>query len=211
MSNRPMIAIVDYEMGNLRSVQKGFEVVGHRAVVTRDPEAIDRATHVVLPGVGAFGDCMDNLNRYGLTDPLLRAIRDDKPFMGICLGFQLLFEESEEFGVHKGLGVLPGKVKALPISDSHRQRLKIPHMGWNTVNIRRTAPPLEGIPSGSYVYFVHSFYVVPAETSLVSTETDYGVPFASSIWQDNLFATQFHPEKSQGIGLQILKNFGNWR
>lgn len=206
-----MIAIIDYDMGNLRSVQKGFEVVGHQAVVTRDPAVIDRASHVVLPGVGAFGDCMHNLNRYGLIDPIHRAVRDDKPFLGICLGYQLLFDESEEFGVHKGLGILPGKVKALAKRDASGNALKIPHMGWNTIQIDRPAPPLQGIESGAFVYFVHSFYVEPAQADLTCTTTDYGVAFASSVWKDKVFASQFHPEKSQSVGLHILKNFGNWR
>lgn len=206
-----MIAIIDYDMGNLRSVQKGFEVVGHRAVVTRDVDMIDQASHVVLPGVGAFGDCMNNLNRYGLIDPIYRAIRDEKPFLGICLGYQLLFEESEEFGIHKGLGILPGKVKAMSTVDAEGKSLKIPHMGWNTIRIDQPAPPLNGIDSGAFVYFVHSFYVEPAQAALRCTTTEYGVSFASSVWKGKVFASQFHPEKSQGIGLHILKNFGNWK
>ena len=206
-----MIAIIDYGMGNLRSVQKGFEQVGHQAIVTRDPEAIDRASHVVLPGVGAFGDCMANVTRYGLVDPIHRAIQAGKPFLGICVGFQLLFSESEEFGCHKGLGVLPGKVKAIPLPKDVVSSYKIPHMGWNTIHIDKAAPPLLGINSDSYVYFVHSFYVEPDEQVLVSTQTDYGVSFASSVWKDNIFATQFHPEKSQTVGLQVLKNFGVWQ
>ncbi|MCA9460951.1 MAG: imidazole glycerol phosphate synthase subunit HisH [Nitrospira sp.] len=206
-----MIAIIDYDMGNLRSVQKAFEVVGHQAVVTRDCGIIDQASHVVLPGVGAFGDCMNNLHRYGLVDPIHRAIRDDKPFLGICLGYQVLFEESEEFGIHKGLGILPGKVKAMPLVDSRRHALKIPHMGWNTLQIEQAAPPLKGIESGAFVYFVHSFYVEPAHPSLTCTTTEYGISFASSVWKGKVFASQFHPEKSQTIGLHILKNFGNWQ
>lgn len=206
-----MIAIIDYDMGNLRSVQKGFEVVGHQAVVTRDVDTIDQASHVVLPGVGAFGDCMNNLNRYGLIDPIYRAIRDEKPFLGICLGYQLLFEESEEFGIHKGLGILPGKVKGMLTVDAQGKSLKIPHMGWNTIQIDRPAPPLNGIDSGAFVYFVHSFYVEPAQAALTCTTTEYGVSFASSVWKGKVFASQFHPEKSQGIGLHILKNFGNWQ
>lgn len=206
-----MIAIIDYGMGNLRSVQKGFEFVGHEAVVTRDLRVIDRASHVVLPGVGAFGDCMDNLTRYELTDVIQRSIAKGKPFLGICLGYQLLFSESEEFGRHQGLGILPGKVKAIPRpSDDAESSLKIPHMGWNTIQVNKSAPPLRGIAPGSYVYFVHSYYVEPADGSLVSTKTDYGIPFASSVWKDNIFATQFHPEKSQAVGLQVLKNFGDW-
>lgn len=206
-----MIAIIDYGMGNLRSVQKGFEHVGHEAVVTREPAVMDRASHVVLPGVGAFGDCMANVTRFGLVDPIHRAIQSGKPFLGICVGFQLLFTESEEFGCHKGLGILPGKVKAIPLSDDVAFSYKIPHMGWNTIHIEKPAPPLQNIDSESYVYFVHSYYVELADQELTSTQTEYGVSFASSIWKDNIFATQFHPEKSQTVGLQLLKNFGEWQ
>jgi glutamine amidotransferase len=207
-----MIAVIDYGMGNLRSVQKGFECVGHEAVVTRDIRVIDQASHVVLPGVGAFGDCMDNLARYELTDVIHRSIAKGKPFLGICLGYQLLFSESEEFGCHKGLGILTGKVKAIPRpQDEGGMSFKIPHMGWNTIQVNKPAPPLQGILPGSFVYFVHSYYVEPADSSLVSTQTEYGIPFASSVWKDNIFATQFHPEKSQTVGLQVLKNFGDWQ
>jgi glutamine amidotransferase len=207
-----MIAIIDYGMGNLRSVQKGFECVGHEAVVTRDLRVIDQASHVVLPGVGAFGDCMDNLARFELTDVIHRSIAKGKPFLGICLGYQLLFSESEEFGCHKGLGILAGKVKAIPRpSDDGGTSFKIPHMGWNTIQVNTVAPPLRGIVSDSYVYFVHSYYVEPADRALVSTQTEYGIPFASSVWKDNIFATQWHPEKSQAVGLQVLKNFGDWQ
>ncbi|HBP86438.1 MAG TPA: imidazole glycerol phosphate synthase subunit HisH [Nitrospirales bacterium] len=207
-----MIAIIDYGMGNLRSVQKGFEYVGHDAVVTRDLHVIDRASHVVLPGVGAFGDCMDNLARFELTDVIHRSIARGKFFLGICLGYQLLFSESEEFGCHKGLGILAGTVKAIPRpSDDGEASFKIPHMGWNTIQVHTVAPPLRGIASDSYVYFVHSYYVEPADPALVSTQTEYGIPFASSVWKDNIFATQWHPEKSQAVGLQVLKNFGDWQ
>ena len=206
-----MIAIIDYGMGNLHSVQKGFERVGHDAVVTRKSTVIDQASHVVLPGVGAFGDCITNVTRYGLVDPIHRAIQAGKPFLGICVGFQLLFAESEEFGCHKGLGLLPGIVKAIPRPDGRGTSYKIPHMGWNTIHIEKPAPPLQGIDSDAYVYFVHSYYVEPADQALVSTQTDYGVSFASSVWKDNIFATQFHPEKSQTVGLQVLKNFGEWQ
>jgi glutamine amidotransferase len=185
--------------------------VGHEAVVTREPAVIARASHVVLPGVGAFGDCMANVARYGLVDPIHQAIQAGKPFLGICVGFQLLFGESEEFGNHKGLGLLPGKVKAIPLSKDVASSYKIPHMGWNTIHIEKPAPPLKDIDSESYVYFVHSFYVEPTDQELVSTQTEYGVSFASSVWKDNIFATQFHPEKSQAVGLQLLKNFGEWQ
>ncbi|OGW86420.1 MAG: imidazole glycerol phosphate synthase, glutamine amidotransferase subunit [Nitrospirae bacterium RIFCSPLOWO2_12_FULL_63_8] len=209
-----MIAIIDYGMGNLRSVQKAFETVGHRAVVTRDPRAIADASHVVLPGVGAFADCMANLEQYGLVEPIWKTIASGKPFLGICLGLQLLFTESEEFGLHKGLGVLPGRVKKFPWGLAPDRvpvpRLKVPHMGWNGVTVTREAPPLRGIASGEHVYFVHSYYVEPQDRSVVATTTDYGLPFASSVWRDNIFACQFHPEKSQATGLRIVKNFGEW-
>jgi glutamine amidotransferase len=214
-----MIAIIDYGMGNLRSVQKAFETVGHQAVVTRDRRAIADASHVVLPGVGAFADCMANLERYGLVEPILKTVASGKPFLGICLGLQLLFTESEEFGVHKGLGLLSGRVKKFPFGDAgyapkangRGSRLKVPHMGWNGVTIERAAPPLKGISSGEHVYFVHSYYVEPQDASVVATMTDYGLPFVSSVWRDNIFACQFHPEKSQAAGLRIVKNFGEWR
>ncbi len=206
-----MIAIIDYGMGNLRSVQKAFERVGHRAVVTRDRGEIDRATRVVLPGVGAFGDCMDNLTRYGLVEPIRRAISESKPFLGICLGLQLLFTESEEFGTHKGLNILQGKIRRFPFFQDSEPSLKVPHMGWNTISIRQPAPLLDGITSGSHVYFVHSFYVQPDDPSVTCTVTEYGIPFVSSVWKNNIFASQFHPEKSQQVGLQLFYNFGKWQ
>lgn len=212
-----MIAIVDYGMGNLRSVQKAFEFVGHEAVVTRAPQVISDASHVVLPGVGAFADCMANLERYGLIEPIQRSIASGKPFLGICLGLQLLFTESEEFGVHKGLDIVPGKVRRFPAGDgssgSNRSvsRLKVPHIGWNALAIQREAPPLRGVEAGAHVYFVHSYYVEPLDPLVTSTVTEYGVSFVSSIWRQNIFACQFHPEKSQSVGLRIVRNFGEWR
>lgn len=202
-----MIAIVDYDMGNLKSVQKAFEAVGHRAAVTRDPKAIADASHVVLPGVGAFGDCMRNLERYGLVEPVTKAIAAGKPFLGICLGFQLLFTESEEFGRHRGLGVIPGKVVRFT-SNGSAAPLKVPHMGWNSIVIGNRPPVLEGVPDGVFMYFVHSYYVVPDDRAVACTMTDYGTPFVSSIARDNIFACQFHPEKSQQEGLRIIRNFG---
>lgn len=202
-----MIAIVDYDMGNLKSVQKAFEAVGHRAAVTRDPKSIADASHVVLPGVGAFGDCMRNLEQYGLVEPVTRAIAAGKPFLGICLGFQLLFSESEEFGTHRGLGVIPGKVVRFTTNGSPA-RLKVPHMGWNSIAIGKRSPVLEGVPDGAFMYFVHSYYVVPDDRAVACTMTDYGTPFVSSVARDNIFACQFHPEKSQQEGLRIIRNFG---
>ncbi len=206
-----MIAIVDYGMGNLRSVQKAFDAVGHQAIVTRESSKIADASHVVLPGVGAFGDCMDNLIRYELDAPIRRAIASGKPFLGICLGLQLLFTESEEFGNHQGLGILPGTVKQFPSSASMPTGLKVPHMGWNTISIQQQSPLLQDIPSASHVYFVHSYYVVPDDSAVTCTTTEYGVPFVSSVYKDNVFASQFHPEKSQKLGLQLFRNFGNWQ
>lgn len=207
LSVADVIVIIDYGMGNLHSVSKAFEAVGHRAIVTRDAASIQNASHVVLPGVGAFGDCMVNLRQYGLIDPIKAAIQSGKPFLGICLGFQLLFTESEEFGRHEGLNVLSGKVRAF----SKDYTLKVPHMGWNQVNIRRPCPLFEGIADGANWYFVHSFFVDPHDKEITSTTTTYGIPFASSIWKDNVVACQFHPEKSQAIGLQLIKNFGAWK
>jgi len=197
-----LIAVVDYERGNLRSVQKALEHVGARAVVTRDPKKIRTADKLVLPGVGAFADCMGNLKRFRLVEPILEFIASGRPFLGICLGLQLLFSQSEEFGVHDGLNVVSGRVVRLP------QGLKVPHIGWNTVEIwQEDCPLLKGVPDGSYFYFVHSYYVVPYDLSVVATSTQYGVEYTSMIWKENIFATQFHPEKSQKLGLTVLKNF----
>lgn len=198
-----MIAIIDYGMGNLRSVQKGFEKVGHEAVVTSDPAVVAAADKVVLPGVGAFEDCMKELNGRKLVKPVLAAIDSGRPFLGICLGLQLLFDVGYENGRHQGLGVLRGEVVRFDVP----QGLSVPHMGWNQLAVRRRPPVLEGIAEGTYVYFVHSYYVVPEDAGIIATETDYGGPFCSMIWRDNVYATQFHPEKSQAEGLRILKNF----
>ncbi len=197
------IVIVDYGMGNLRNVQRGFEKVGFDAKVTRSRKAIEGAAGIVLPGVGAFKDCMINLDRYNLTEPILRSIKKGKPYLGICLGLQILFSESEEFGRHKGLDVVKGKVVRFKPDPEH----KVPHMGWNTVEMKKEVPMLKGIKSGDFFYFVHSYYVVPDEEEWVGTSTSYGTSFASSIWKDNIFATQFHPEKSQDKGLKILETF----
>ncbi len=213
-----VIAIVDYEMGNLRSVHKAFDAVGVNSVVTRDPKTINGASHVVLPGVGAFADCMANLERYGLIDPIRHAVAQGKPFLGICLGLQVLFAESEEFGLHKGLGLVPGRVVRFPFGQgaagtpraTRDPGLKVPHMGWNTLTVKNPAPPLEGVETGAFAYFVHSYYVVPVDMSIATTVTSYGIDFVSSIWRDNVFACQFHPEKSQAVGLRIIRNFARW-
>lgn len=204
-----MIAIIDYDMGNLRSVQKAFEAVGHKATVTRNRQAIADATHVVLPGVGAFGDCMRNLERYDLIEPIRQAIAAGKPFLGICLGLQVLFSESHEFGTHRGLDVIGGKVVRFPSHASGANgSLKVPHMGWNDIAMRKPSAVLAGVPDGAYVYFVHSYYVVPDDPAVTCTATEYGGSFASSIERDNIFGCQFHPEKSQQTGLRMLRNFG---
>ena len=200
------IAIIDYGMGNLRSVQKGLERVGCKAQVTREPQQIVSARGVVLPGVGAFSACMENLRRFGLVEAIREVVLQRKPFLGICLGFQLLFTESEEFGPQKGLDLFPGKVVGF-----HPQNgLKVPHMGWNRIVKKKESPFLQGISDGDYLYFVHSYYVTPADVSVVATTTTYGTSFVSSIATDPLFACQFHPEKSQKIGLRILENFARF-
>lgn len=198
-----MIAIIDYDMGNLRSVQKAFEKIGAEAVITRDPQAIREADRVVLPGVGAFGNCMANLKKYKLIDPILETIESKKPFLGICLGLQLLFEEGEEFGTHQGLGVLKGKVVRFKLP----KKFKIPHMGWNRITKKKKGIILSDIEDGTYFYFVHSYHVIPEESDIVATKTNYGKDFVSAVAKGTLFACQFHPEKSQKAGLALLKNF----
>jgi imidazole glycerol-phosphate synthase subunit HisH len=203
-----MIAIIDYGMGNLRSVQKGFEKVGFDAIVTSDPKVLLDAQRVVLPGVGAFRDCIRNLEEGGFVEPILKVIQGGKPFLGICLGLQLLFTESEEFGLHQGLNVIPGRVLRFPEGMQEAgESLKVPHMGWNQLSVKRQAPIFEGVEDGSNVYFVHSYYVKPEDETVVAATTGYGIDFCSAIWRDNVVATQFHPEKSQDKGLAMLKNF----
>ena len=206
-----MIAIVDCGIGNLRSVHKAFERVGHAAHITQNPGDIARAHAVVLPGQGAFRDCMAQLGAHDLLEPVLEFIRSGRPYLGICLGLQLLMTESEEFGCHKGMNVVQGRVRRFPhgLTDSQGQVLKVPHMGWNQVHVARSAPIFEGIPEHTYFYFAHSFYVEPLSDATVATTTEYGVRFVSGIWHDNMFGVQFHPEKSQAHGLRILKNFGD--
>ncbi|HYA12264.1 MAG TPA: imidazole glycerol phosphate synthase subunit HisH [Thermodesulfovibrionales bacterium] len=199
-----MIAIIDYGMGNLRSVEKGFLKVGVDARVVTTPQAVEGAQAVVLPGVGAFRDCMRNIERMSLIESVVRSIRKGKPYLGICLGLQVLFTESEEFGIYKGLDILKGKVVRFQVD------LKVPHMGWNNVKILRSPPIFDGIQDDSFFYFVHSYYVVPDDNNVIAATSDYGVTFTSMVWKDNIFATQFHPEKSQETGLRILKNFGDF-
>jgi len=196
-----MIAIIDYGMGNLRSVQKAFEHVGAEANVTQDPQDIRKAAKVVLPGVGAIRPAMEKLESMGMINPIKEVIKTNKPFLGICLGLQLLFDESNEGGRVKGLGILPGTVERF-------QSLKVPHMGWNQIQIKQSGCALFAeIANNSFVYFCHSFFVRPKEKNLNATTTDYGMEFTSAICQKNIFGVQFHPEKSQGLGLKILKNF----
>jgi glutamine amidotransferase len=196
-----MIAIVDYGMGNLRSVQKALELLGAEAVVTDDPALLDAAQGVILPGVGAFGDAVKNLRTRQLAAPVLRQVEKQKPLLGICLGMQLLFDESEEMGHHQGLGLLPGRVVRFPEGE-----LKVPHIGWNQLHGVRGAP-LEGIAPEAYAYFVHSYYVAAEEPSDVLATTEYGVDFASVVARGLIWGAQFHPEKSQEVGLRLLENF----
>jgi len=198
-----MIAIVDYGMGNLRSVEKALEKVGAEVNVTRDPDELRRADRIVLPGVGAFGDAMTNLEKRGLVEAIKEEVAAGKPFLGICLGLDLLFEESDEHGLHRGLGFLPGRVELLPT------RLKIPQIGWNQVAIRKQSPLLAGIPDGSSFYFVHSYAVVPRQESDILCVTEYGCTFVSAVERGNIAAFQFHPEKSSSLGLTILRNFAS--
>lgn len=196
-----MVAIVDYGMGNLGSVEKALARVGCETTVTSNPADIEAARAIVLPGVGACGDCVDNLGRLGLIGPIKKAIDAGKPYLGICLGLQVLFEESEEGGHVNCLGVLPGRVVRF------KHDLKVPQIGWNQLRIRAGVPMYEGVRDGSYVYFVHGYHVVPDDESVIASTTEYGYEFVSSVYRENLFATQFHPEKSQSVGLRILENF----
>jgi glutamine amidotransferase len=197
------IVIVDYGMGNLRSVQKGFEKVGHAAAISSDPVQIAEADKIVLPGVGAFCDAIARLREAGLVQPLLDHVRAGKPFLGICLGLQLLFTKSHEDGVHTGLDLIPGDV----VRFADEPGLKVPQMGWNQLRIRRAAPILRDIAESAAVYFVHSYHGVPRDPGVTAATADYPGPFAAVLWHENIQATQFHPEKSQRVGLTMLKNF----
>jgi len=197
-----MIAIVDYGVGNLHSVSKALERAGADVCVTSDPREVGRADAVVLPGVGAFRDSMDAMSRSDLARAVAESVASRKPFLGICLGLQMLFSVSEEFGLTTGLGLLPGRVVRF------NGGLKVPHLGWNEVRIARSGNPLfDGIPDGSHFYFVHSYYVVPDDASVTAATCEYGTKFTCMAWKDNLFAVQFHPEKSQDVGLKMLSNF----
>jgi glutamine amidotransferase len=199
------IAIVDYGMANLRSVQKAFARGGVEAKIISRPDQIDSADKLVLPGVGAFKDAVATLRQTNLAEAILRHLQKGKLFLGICLGLQMLFDIGYEDGQHHGLGVLRGKCVRFDVDTT--MGLKVPHMGWNQLIIRSSSPLLKDLPPGCGVYFVHSYHVVPDDPSVIATETDYGRPFVSSIWRENIMATQFHPEKSQQVGLKILSNF----
>jgi len=205
-----MINIIDYEMGNLRSVEKAFESLGFAARISADPKDIKTADKVVLPGVGAFRDCINNLRDGGFVDPLMAHIAAGKPMLGICVGMQMLFDVSEEFGTHQGLGIIPGKVVRFPSGMvENNERLKVPHMGWNNISIKQQSPLFKGIEDKSFVYFVHSYYCAAENSADIAATCRYGdVEFCASIWRDNIMATQFHPEKSQDVGLSIFTNFG---
>jgi imidazole glycerol-phosphate synthase subunit HisH len=206
-----MIAIIDYGMGNLRSVEKALHKLGHAAEVTSDPRIIDGAARVVLPGVGAFGAAMANLRhgsepgRQPLSEAVTRAVASGRPFLGICVGMQLLFSVSEELGKHSGLDVVPGEV--LKFDFNGDPSLKVPHMGWNDLRFPRVCPLFEGLEEGVQVYFVHSYYCRPKEAGVTAATCEHGRSFCAGLWKGNIYATQFHPEKSGAAGLRILDNF----
>lgn len=198
-----MIAILDYGMGNLRSVSKAFERLGADCTITRDPQVLRQADKLVVPGVGAFRDCMQALQDLGLIEPIREFIRSGRYYLGLCLGMQILMEESEEGGDVPGLAVIKGKVLRFP----DNLGLKVPHMGWNNIHFEKNAKLFAGLPQDSFVYFVHSYYVAPDSSQVIAATTNYGFDFASSLQCENILATQFHPEKSQAVGLQMIQNF----
>ena len=198
-----MIAIIDYDAGNIKSVEKALQYLGEEAVITRDREEILGSDKVILPGVGAFGDAMEKLHQYGLVDTIQEVVDRRIPFLGICLGLQLMFESSDEAPGVKGLGLLPGKILRIP----KKGDMKIPHMGWNDIKTKEGAKLFAGLEDHPYVYFVHSYYLQADDPSIVAATTEYGVTIHASVEKDNIFACQFHPEKSSTVGLQILKNF----
>ncbi len=202
-----MIAIIDYDAGNIRSVEKAFEYLGQETAVTRDPSEIFRADHVVLPGVGAFGDAMGRIREFGLEDTINEVVKKEVPFLGICLGLQLLFDRSDESDGVTGLGILRGEIKQIPAKDADGNSYKIPQIGWNCLNFPREGRLFKGIEGEPFVYFVHSFYLQAADRNIVTATTDYGVSIDASVESGNVFACQFHPEKSSEVGMQILKNF----
>lgn len=196
-----MIAVIDYGMGNLRSVQKALEFVGQEAVVTDDLKVMEKADKLLLPGVGAFGDAINTIRKRGIDKVIFDSVKKDKPFLGICLGMQMIFDKSYEYGEYKGLGLIPGEIKLLP------DNVKKPHIGWNNLNIKMRIPLFENVGESPYVYFVHSYYL-ETDAPVVSATTDYGKEIQVAVQKNNIFALQFHPEKSGDAGLEILKNFG---
>lgn len=200
-----MIAIIDYGAGNLQSVKKAFDFIGAESVITDNPEIINACDRILLPGVGSFGDAMDSMAKSGLVETVKQNALSGKPFLGICLGLQLLFEESEESPGVKGLGIFKGKIKKF----SPDMGLKIPHIGWNSLEIKQKDTLFKNVPENSYVYFVHSYYLHAEDGNDIATVTNYGIDFHSAVGKNNVFATQFHPEKSGDVGLQILKNFAS--
>jgi len=196
-----LIAIIDYGIGNLASVRNAFLAQNARVTITSDPKVISGASGIVLPGVGAFGKGMSNLVGRGLVEPIKESVAAGKPFLGICLGLQFLFTESCEGGQFAGLDLIPGTVERLQVD------LKVPHIGWNQIEIEQECPELDGVPNGSFFYFVHSYHVVPEDKTAIATKTDYGVDFVSAIKKDSIFACQFHPERSGNLGLHVIRNF----
>jgi len=197
-----MITVVDYKLNNLRSIENTLRRLGHDVQVTSDPKVVQKAEKLILPGVGAFRDAMANLTKLGLVEPLVSRVRAGVPTLGICLGMHLIFTESEEFGLHQGLGLVPGRVRRIP------DGVIVPHMGWNQLKLRKQDPLLKGLEAGSFVYFVHSYYADPESTDVTLATTDHGIDFAAIVHKDNVWATQFHPEKSQKVGERLLDNFG---
>lgn len=198
-----MIAIIDYDAGNLKSVEKALQYLGEECIVTRDKEKLLKADKIILPGVGAFGDAMEKLHMFGLVDVIHKLVKENKPFLGICLGLQLMFESSEEGPGVKGLGLLPGKIVKFP----EKEGFKIPHMGWNSIDVKEGSRLFKGVSNNSYVYFVHSYYLQAENENDVAATTEYITHVHASVEHDNIFACQFHPEKSGDVGLRILKNF----
>lgn len=198
-----MIAIIDYDAGNLKSVEKALQYLGEECIVTRDKEKLLKADKIILPGVGAFGDAMEKLHKFGLVDVIHKLVKENKPFLGICLGLQLMFESSEEGPGVKGLGLLPGKIVKFP----EKEGFKIPHMGWNSIDVKEGSRLFKGVSNNSYVYFVHSYYLQAENENYVAATTEYITHVHASVEHDNIFACQFHPEKSGDVGLRILKNF----
>jgi imidazole glycerol-phosphate synthase subunit HisH len=205
-----MIGIIDYGMGNIRSVQRALERAGGDTRIVMSPDQLKGVDKIVLPGVAAFEDAMTQLKSQDLLDTIIESVEGGTPYLGFCLGLQLLFDVSYENGEHKGMGLIPGKVVRFDLDNCKSELpLRVPHMGWNRIEFDRPCPMLDGIESGQHVYFAHSYCVVPDDEKVIATSTDYGYNFTSAVWKDNIFATQFHPEKSQSVGRKLLENFVN--